>query len=284
MSGQEQTFLDNLRRGKLVDASQEFVRYIPRGESIPEETWRSRHRGILVLLFAHVPFLFLLGLFDGHDPYLTGATFDAEPLGIVLFEVGAIAAFLVLASVPRLDRRVRTFVAALGLMTASASLVHFSGGFIEAHFHFFVMVGVIAIYEDWLPYILAILYVAIQHGVAGMYFPEAVYNHIAATTYPWRWGFIHAVFILGLAGAIVMHWRSIERAREETQKQIRTLEENRADMADLEEAKAEAERAKTAAEEAQAEAEARKREVEQLNEALLARATDVAGAMDAALR
>ncbi|SDJ69147.1 Methyl-accepting chemotaxis protein [Halovenus aranensis] len=266
---------------RIAAGYEDFVRYVPQGRSIPDDTWTARHRGILPLLFAHPPLLLLLGLFDGHDPYLTGATFDAEPLGVVLFEVGSITALAVLASVSRLDRRVRTFIAALGLMTGSASLVHFSGGFIEAHFHFFVMVGVVAIYEDWLPYILAILYVALQHGAAGMYFPEAVYNHAAAIANPWRWGFIHAVFILGLAGAIVMHWRSIERAREETQRQIQNLKENRADMADLEAAKSEAEDARSAAEEAQAKAETRRQEVEQLNDELLTRADNIANAMDA---
>ncbi|MFC7074581.1 methyl-accepting chemotaxis protein [Halovenus rubra] len=281
MSGTDNSGIFSSLSERGATVYRDFVRYVPRGTSIPEETWRARHRGLLVLLVAHLPFLFLLGLFDGHDPYLTGATFDAEPFGVVLFEVASIGGFALLASISRLDRRVRTFIAALGLMTASAALVHFSGGFIEAHFHFFVMVGVIAIYEDWLPYILAILYVALQHGAAGMYFPEAVYNHAAAIGNPWRWGVIHAVFILGLAGAIVMHWRSIERAREKTQETITNLRENRADMEALEEAKAEAERAKATAEKAQREAETHKQEAEELNEELLDRADAIGEAMDA---
>jgi hypothetical protein len=37
----------------------------------------------------------------------------------------------------------RAVPAVLGLITASAVIVHISGGVVEAHFHFFVMVGVI---------------------------------------------------------------------------------------------------------------------------------------------
>ena len=35
---------------------------------------------------------------------------------------------------------------------ASALLVHLSGGRIELHFHFFVMMSVIVLYQDWLPF------------------------------------------------------------------------------------------------------------------------------------
>ncbi|WP_217350887.1 methyl-accepting chemotaxis protein [Salinadaptatus halalkaliphilus] len=173
-------------------------------------------------------------------------------------------------------------------MTCSAVLAHFWGGFIEAHFHFFVMVGVIAVYEDWVPFLLAILYVAVQHGLFGMIAPGAVYNHSPAIENPWGWAIIHAVFVLGLSAAIVLHWQSIGRAREETETQLEHLRQRNQEIEDLEERRAEIEAAKTDAEEAKAEAEAataearaRQQEVEQLNEQLLVHAADVAASMDA---
>jgi hypothetical protein len=39
----------------------------------------------------------------------------------------------------------RACAAVFGLVTASALLVHLSGGTIEVHFHFFVMVGLIEV-------------------------------------------------------------------------------------------------------------------------------------------
>lgn len=245
----------------------EYLVYIPRGDSIDSDSWRFRHRIILGLLWLHVPFLFLLGRFDGHDPYLTGATYTADPLSHVLVGVGAIVALALVAGWSRVGRRRQATIASIGLMTCSAVLTHFWGGFIEGHFHFFVMVGVIAAYEDWLPFLMSILYVALHHGVGGTLFPEEVYNHPAAVENPWAWSAIHAVFILALSAAIVSHWLSIERSREETERQIRNVQESREKQ--------------TAIEEAKADVEAKQREVEQLNRTLLDSADEIAGAMEA---
>ena len=54
-----------------------------------------------------------------------------------------------------------------GLLTSSAILVHLWDGRIEAHFHFFVMVTLLATYEEWFPYLLAFLYVLVHHGAMG---------------------------------------------------------------------------------------------------------------------
>jgi hypothetical protein len=84
------------------------------------------------------------------------------------------------ASHPALGRRARSTAAVLGLVTASAVIVHLSGGVIEAHFHFFVMVGVITLYQDWLPFGLALGYVVVHHTMLGLLAPTEVFNHPAA--------------------------------------------------------------------------------------------------------
>jgi methyl-accepting chemotaxis protein len=60
------------------------------------------------------------------------------------------------AAHPAIGRRARSAVAVLGPITASAVIVHLSGGVVEAHFHFFVMIRVITLYQDWLPFGLAL--------------------------------------------------------------------------------------------------------------------------------
>jgi methyl-accepting chemotaxis protein len=257
----------------------EFVTYIPSGDTIPESTWRSRHRNILLLLAAHVPFLLALGLYEGTESTVTGATIPAIPTAQVLLEVGVVVALGALAVVPWLGRRTRTALATMGLVTTSGFLVHFSGGYIEAHFHFFVVMAVVAVYEDWLPFLLGIAYVSLQHGYFGMIEPSRVYNHSAAINNPWVWAFIHAAFVLGLAGALMAHWYSTERSREEAAEQLREAREKTAQIESLEEKKAEIERAKAEAEEAKAEAEARQAEVERLNERLETTANDYSAAM-----
>jgi hypothetical protein len=72
------------------------------------------------------------------------------------------------ASLPLFPRRVRSALGSLGLVSSSAILTHFSGGYIEAHFHFFVMIGVLTLYQDWLPFLVAIGYVVLHHGLAGL--------------------------------------------------------------------------------------------------------------------
>jgi signal transduction histidine kinase len=118
-----------------------------------------------------------------------------------------------LAGTSLLSRRGRAVIASLGLLTASGILVHVFDGYIELHFHFFVMVALIALYQDWLPYLFAIGYVILHHGIVGVMDPRSVYNHPAAWEHPWRWAVIHGTFILAASIASVVHWRMNERAQ-----------------------------------------------------------------------
>ena len=43
--------------------------------------------------------------------------------------------------------------------------MHLWTGLIEAHFHFFVMVGVLTLYQAWVPFLVAIGYVVLHHGL-----------------------------------------------------------------------------------------------------------------------
>ena len=249
----------------LAASLREAIQYVPSGDSMPEASWAGRHRNILVLLVAHVPPLLLLGLYSGTESTFSGASIPALPLAHVLVGVGLLVGFAALASVPRFGRRVRTSFATLGLVSASAVLVYFSGGYIEAHFHFFVVMAVVAVYEDWFPYLLGIVYVAVQHGVFGMTYPEMVYNHAAAIANPMAWAGIHATFVLGLSAALVAHWYSTERSREEAASQLRESERKTAEMESLAEKNAQIEAAKA--------------KVEGLNEQLQADAEAYSAAM-----
>jgi hypothetical protein len=258
-------------------AARELIEYIPSGDTIPQETWRGRHRNILLCLAAHVPLLLGLGLYEGTESAVTGATVPAIPVQQVLLEVGIVVGLALLAAWPRFGRRTRTVLATLGLVTTSGFLVHFSGGYIEAHFHFFVVMAVVAVYEDWLPFALGIAYVAFQHGHFGMIEPSRVYNHAAGINNPWAWSFIHAAFVLALAAALMAHWYSTERSREEAQKQLEQARAKTEEVEGLEAKKVEIEAAKAEAEEATA--EARQREVERLNDHLEAKADAYSAAM-----
>jgi len=138
-------------------------------------------------------------LATGHE--MTHATLDAA----------AVAAPALIATWRRPSQVVRSCAASFGLMTSSAVLVHLSGGYIEAHFHFFVVIGILALYQHWAPFLLAIGYVVVHHGLAGTFDPHSVFNHQAALEAPLVWAMIHGAFILSASVVSLVAWRLVER-------------------------------------------------------------------------
>ena len=183
--------------GRLVRTAR---RLLPEGRSLPEEIWARRHRGILILLAAHVPVILAFGLLRGSGL--------AHAVGEALVPGG-----LVVAATIAQHRKTQACLATFGLLACSAILIHLSGGLIEMHFHFFMMIGVISLYQDWTPYLLDIAFVAIHHGTIGVLAPDGVYNHSAARAHPWTWAGIHAGFVLGTSVVTMVAWRLNERYR-----------------------------------------------------------------------
>jgi methyl-accepting chemotaxis protein len=245
----------------LGETLREIVRYIPDGTSMPREMWRRRHRNILFLVVAQTPFLLGLGLYEGTESVLTGAAIPATPRWML---AGFLALILTTAALATRSW-FPTVIAAFSAMTVSMALVKLSGGYIEAHFHFFVFVAVLALYEDWLPFAVGMGYVAVGHGLFSLIDSSLVYNHPAAIANPIVWGGIHATFITGLALALTVNWYSIEKSREEVDRQLDRVSEQRAEREAVEEARAELEAEK-------ADVEARREEVERLNHHLEATA------------
>ena len=97
-----------------------------------------------------------------------------------------------------------------GLLTSSAVLVHLFDGRIEMHFSYFVMVGVVTLYQDWLPLLVAIGYVVFQHGVAAIVDPSIVFNHQSAIEHPWTWAAIHGGFIVAMTAVGLVSWHMNE--------------------------------------------------------------------------
>lgn len=189
--------------------------WLPTGRGLPEAVWHRRHHGIVVLLWVHAVGLGLFGVYRGYE------------LVHVAIDAGVIAALALTASVrlPWGGVRLRSAIATLGLISSSAAFVHLSGGMVEAHFHFFAMIGIITLYQDWVPFGLAIAFVAIHHGLAGTLDPSGVYNHPAAVNSPWTWGVIHGSLVLFASAANVYAWRLNEESAGEAEAYRRRLEE-----------------------------------------------------------
>jgi diguanylate cyclase (GGDEF)-like protein/PAS domain S-box-containing protein len=177
---------------------------LPRGQTLPREVWARRHRALTMIAWAHVPALFAFGLVTHHSA--------AASLVAVL----PIAVFSALAGARSLSRRERSAMVCFALLTSSAMLVHLWHGRVEGHFHFFVMVALLATYEEWFPYLLAFVYVLVHHGLMGAIDPGSVYDHAGAESHPWQWAGVHAFFISGLGLVNIVSWRMNEDARDAT--------------------------------------------------------------------
>ena len=142
--------------GGLRETKRRLRHFLPQGRTLPDDVWRRRHAALLILLWAHAVGLALFGVAQGFG------------VGHSLLEGSVVASFAGLAMLAHRRQRLASALVSLGLITSSAMLVHLWDGVIEAHFHFFVMMVVLSLYEDWLPFLLAAAYVVLHHGVTGV--------------------------------------------------------------------------------------------------------------------
>lgn len=183
--------------GSLLPLPARLLAWLPRGRTLPEDVWWHRHRGIQILLWLHSPLIFAVAF--AQDPDLVHAVLEASiPLAFALLALAAGR------------QNLSMVITSVGLMTCSAVFVHLTHGLIEMHFHYFVMVGVITLYQAWSPFLIAIGYVVIQHTVAGLIDPESVYNHPAAIESPLTWAVVHGAFILAMSATGAVNWRLTE--------------------------------------------------------------------------
>ena len=172
--------------------------FLPTGRPLGAAAFNARHTGLLVLLWLHAPALAAFALLRGLGP------------GHALIEASLVAAFAVVATFAH-GQRVRSVAVALGLVVSSAVLVHLWDGAIEGHFHFFVMMTVLALYQSWLPFLAALAFVVLQHGIVGAIAASSVYAHPAGSGDPWTWAAIHGAFLLASCAANLLTWRLTER-------------------------------------------------------------------------
>jgi signal transduction histidine kinase len=185
------------RRGPIRRALRTMLDYLPRGNTLDDETFRRRHLLLCWVLGLHIPALFAFGLWQGYD------------VGHMLVEVTPPTAALVFARLAR-NRRLAAFFATFGLVFCSYLLVHLSEGSIEAHFHFFILIGFIVLYQDWVPLLANTAFTVLSHGVGGVVDPSSVYNHYAAQNKPWLWAGIHGVSVLAACVGVTIFWKNTE--------------------------------------------------------------------------
>ncbi len=178
----------------ILELRSRAARLLPSGRRLPEAVWQRRHTAIVRLAAACALGLVVLAWAWGYG----------QPAAVAVLV--SVAGPLALAVAPGLSRVVRAGATTCSLMAASIALVHLWGGVTEAHFVFFVMIGVVSLYQDWVPFGIAVVVVAAHHGVVGTLHPHAVFGH-GGQGNPWVWAGIHAAFVLAASLAHLSSWR-----------------------------------------------------------------------------
>src|SRR4030095_1512146 len=180
-----------------------LLAYIPHGNTLDPAAWPKRHRLLLVLLLLHVAALALLGLY-----------LHQVPQDIAWAVVPPLLAAILGALIPQ--RRVAAFFVTVGLTYCSAALVGLTNGSIEAHFHFFVMIGFIALYQDWVVFLWNIAFTVLSHGLGSALRTHLISTPPAGQASPWGWSATHGAAVLAACGGVVIFWKTTEDEQRKT--------------------------------------------------------------------
>jgi signal transduction histidine kinase len=174
-----------------------LMQWLPRGNTLDEATFQRRHLFLCWILGLHVPALFIMGVVRGYGP---------AHVALEMVFPAACVAFARLS----INRRLASFFVTAGLVYCSAVLVHLSGGMIEAHFHFFILIGLIALYQDWVPFVWDVVFTVLSHGIGSSVGGKLIFNHAAGQSRPWTWAAIHGAAVLAACVAQVILWKNTE--------------------------------------------------------------------------
>ena len=165
------------------------------GGGLSDEVFARRHRTLRILLALHVPGLALLG----------GAY--AQPTSGVLLAVVPVVLASVAAGFGR--RSTRALIVAAGLAYCSAATIGLANGSVEAHYHVLVMIGFVALYQDWVPFVGLVSLATAGYVVAANVAPDQLFD--APTSQRAQlWAAVHIGFVLAEALAMIVFWRATE--------------------------------------------------------------------------
>lgn len=196
--------------------------WLPRGARLTEAEFRSRHDALSIVLLLHLPLLGSLALWWHPEGGLSGP--GGCSCGWV--PIVGLAAIVTLLAIGRVatSQAVRAAAVSTGLILSSCLLVHISGGMTDLHLHFFVTVALVALYQSWIPFLLAIAIVAVHHIAMGLAAPTMVFSDPRAQAHPILFALLHATLLLGECAALAWSWKYTEAADD-----ARRVEQQRAD-------------------------------------------------------
>jgi sigma-B regulation protein RsbU (phosphoserine phosphatase) len=189
---------------------------LPHGLTLQHEEFAARHqllRRILAIYLVAAPII--------------GALESISWLSIAVAET--IIVSLAFLTDPRLQhQRLATaanqaVLATLAILSATAVIIGFFHGLGAAHYLFAVDVIFVALYEDWIPYLLTLVYIMFFNVVIGTLDPDAVFYRSVTRNHPWTWGSVQIAFTLLIVLANLVVWKISESQRIAAQ-QLRSLQ------------------------------------------------------------
>jgi methyl-accepting chemotaxis protein len=176
---------------------------LPRGARLSDDGWAARHRVNTIVLWCHVPVLVLTGLLGSRARW--------EALALPLITVALALAARTAGSIG-----LRSDLTAAGLMSATYIGIELASGRIEAHFHIFVILVFVALYQRWSTLLVAVGSCLVHHLVLGTMYPERTFGmmhghdiHLLVT------GFHVTMVVVEIVG-IMFVWHFAELAEAES--------------------------------------------------------------------
>lgn len=165
-------------------------RWLPDGRRLSSADADWRHRVICVLALAHLPPLLAASLLSSHT--------DLGLLGL------AVAMALLAMAVGPFRRRARAVAATGSLLMCSLVLVGVFPDRPELHAHLFVVVALVALYQDWPVFGLAVVWAMVEH---------AVIRALLLDDSSLGWALVRAFFVLAEAAVLAVFWHADEKTR-----------------------------------------------------------------------
>jgi methyl-accepting chemotaxis protein len=208
--------------------------WVPRGARLSEDQFRTRHDALSLVLLLHLPLLGCLALWWHPEGGLSGpGGCDCSwvpPVGLAVI-IGLLAIGRFAAS-----QTARAAAVSTGLVLSSCLLVHISGGMTDLHLHFFVTVALVALYQSWIPFLIAIAIVAVHHVAMGLAAPAMVFSDPRAQAHPVWFALLHAALLLGECAALAWSWKYTEAADDARRAEQARAEETAAEQLRAQEA------------------------------------------------
>jgi signal transduction histidine kinase/ActR/RegA family two-component response regulator len=101
-----------------------------------------------------------------------------------IFLGGLISGFPVLLARTQPGKVLTRHAIAVGQMLSCGLFIHLTGGRIESHFQYFVVLAFLAFYRDWRVLVTASAVAAADHFIRGYFWPQSMFGVLFAS--PWR--------------------------------------------------------------------------------------------------